>query len=45
MSTQAFARKNYHAGGLKGEQARFAIIQKKWRHGGRKKKRSTNRSK
>lgn len=37
MGTQAFARKNYHAGGLKGEQARFAVIAKKWHHGGRRK--------
>lgn len=40
MGTQAFARKNYHASGLKGEQARFAVIAKKWgrnrRKGGRR---------
>lgn len=33
MSNQAFARKNYHAKGLKGEQARFAVIARKWHHG------------
>ncbi len=30
---QEFARKNYSAGGLLGEQARFDIIAKGWKHG------------
>jgi hypothetical protein len=30
---QEFARKNYSAGGLLGEQARFAVTAKGWKHG------------
>ncbi len=33
MGVQAFAREKEHAGGLLGEQARFAEIAKKWNHG------------
>jgi len=45
MSNQAYARKHYHDKGLRGEQARFAVIAKKWRKGGRKHKgRKSHRS-
>jgi len=30
---QEFARSHYHDSGLTGEQARFAVIAKKWHHG------------
>lgn len=42
-SVQKWARENYHAGGLKGKQARFAVIAKKWHHGGRRRHRSSRR--
>ena len=35
-----WARKNYNASGRKGKEARFAIIARKWHHGGRKRHRS-----
>lgn len=37
-SVSKFARANYHAKGLKGKQARFAIIARKWHHGGKRRK-------
>ena len=36
MSLGAWARKNYHAPGRKGKQARFAVIARKWRKGGKR---------
>ena len=36
MSVSAWARKNYHAAGRKGKEARFAIIARKWRRGGKR---------
>jgi hypothetical protein len=42
-SVGEWARKNYHAGGLKGKEARFAVIAKKWRHGGKRGRRRTSR--
>ena len=35
MSLTEWARKNYHAPGRKGKQARFAIIARSWRKGNR----------
>lgn len=43
-SNQAYARAHYHDKGLKGEQARFAVIARKWHHGKRKKHRKSSRS-
>lgn len=36
MSLGAWARKNYHAPGRKGKQARFVLISRKWRKAGRR---------
>lgn len=33
MSNKAYARKHYNDKGLTGEQARFAVIARKWHHG------------
>lgn len=38
MSVRAFARKNYHAKGRLGKEARFAVIARKWNHGGGRRK-------
>lgn len=35
MSLSAWARKNYHASGRKGKEARFVEIRKKWRSAGK----------
>lgn len=37
MSNQAYARKHYSDPGLRGQQARFAVIARKWRKGGKRK--------
>jgi hypothetical protein len=44
-SVGTWAKDNYHAPGLKGEQARFAVIAKKWHHRGghRKGRRGSSR--
>jgi hypothetical protein len=36
MSLTAWARKNYHAPGKTGKRARFVLISRKWRKGGRR---------
>ena len=35
-SVGTFAREHYHSGGLTGQQARFAVIARKWHHTGPK---------
>lgn len=42
-SVQKFARQHYHSGGLTGQQARFAVNARKWKHTGRKSKRSSRK--
>lgn len=37
-SPSAFAEKHYHSKGLLGKEARFAVIARKWHHGGKKRK-------
>ena len=45
QSNQAYARKHYHDPGLRGQQARFAVIARKWRKGGKRRHhRSSHRS-
>ena len=39
-STSQFAKSHYHSKGLTGEQARFAVIAKKWNHKGNSRKSS-----
>lgn len=39
-SVSKFARQHYHDSGLTGQEARFAVIQKKWRKGGARKKKT-----
>lgn len=41
---QSFAKAHYHSKGLTGKQARFAVIAKGWKHGGRKSSRKSSRS-
>lgn len=43
-SVREFAREHKHSGGLTGEQARFALVARKWNKGKRKRHRSARRS-
>ena len=44
MSLSKWARKNYHAPGRKGKEARFVEIRKKWRSAGKHRQVATRKS-
>jgi hypothetical protein len=43
-SVREFAREHYHDSGKTGEQARFAVIARKWKHRGSKKRTTKSRA-